>query len=149
MFGVEPICRCLGIAPSTYYAVKAREREPSARARRDAQLLPEIRRVHDRTEGVYGAEKVWWQLNREGIEVARCTVRRLMRHDGRQGVVRGKKRRTTIPGGRAERPADLVDRDFSAEAPNRLWVADFERHEVLCDRAEMKGLRWCAVAAAC
>jgi putative transposase len=88
-------------------------------------LLAEIRRVHDRTGRVYGAEKVWWQLRREGIAVARCTIERLMRADGRQGVVRGKARRTTIADRRAQRPADLVDRDFSAEAPNRLWVADF------------------------
>jgi putative transposase len=88
-------------------------------------LLAEIRRVHDRTGRVYGAEKVWWQLRREGIAVARCTIERLMRADGRQGVVRGKARRTAIADRRAQRAADLVDRDFSAEAPNRLWVADF------------------------
>ena len=125
VFGVEPICNVLQIAPSTYYEVKRRQREPSARAGRDAQLLVEIRRVHERTGGVYGAEKVWWQLQREGVVVARCTVRRLMRMHGLQGVVRGKKRRTTIPGDRAQRPADLVDRDFTASEPNRLWVADF------------------------
>ena len=125
MFGVEPICEVLQFAPSTYYEVKRRQREPSARARRDAELLGEIRRVHAMTGGVYGAEKVWWQLQRDGVQVARCTVRRLMREHGLQGVVRGKKRRTTIPGDRAERPADLVERDFSADAPNRLWVADF------------------------
>jgi putative transposase len=123
--GVEPICRSLGIAPSTYYAVKKRQANPSARARRDAELLVEVRRVHDRAAGVYGADKVWWQLRREGITVARCTIERLMRSDGRQGVVRAKKRRTTIAEQRADRPADLVDRDFTATAPNRLWVADF------------------------
>jgi putative transposase len=115
----------LGIAPSTYYAVKKREREPSARAKRDTELLVEIQRVHDRSRGLYGARKVWLQLRREGILAARCTVERLMRENGLEGVRRGRKRRTTIPDRRAERPLDLVDRDFSADAPNRLWVADF------------------------
>jgi putative transposase len=115
----------LGIAPSTYYAVKKREREPSARAKRDTELLVEIQRVHDRSRGLYGARKVWLQLRREGILAARCTVERLMRQNGLEGVRRGRKRRTTIPDRRAERPLDLVDRDFSADAPNRLWVADF------------------------
>ena len=124
-FGVEPICHALAFAPSTYYAVKARQAKPPARALRDAELLVEIRRVHEATKRLYGAEKVWWQLRREGIEVARCTVERLMRKDGRQGVVRGKRRFTTVADERAQRPADLVDRDFSAVAPNRLWVADF------------------------
>ncbi len=125
VFGVEPICRHLQVAPSTYYAVKARQRSPSQRALRDAELLVEIRRVHARTKGIYGARKVWRQLHREGIIAARCTVERLMRAEGLEGVVRGKKRRTTIPGGQAERPADLVDRNFTAAEPNRLWVADF------------------------
>jgi putative transposase len=123
--GVEPICRVLGVAPSTYYAVKAREREPSERALRDAGLLGEIRRVYEANYGVYGARKVWWQLQREGIDIARCTVERLMAKDGLQGAIRGKKRRTTIPDGQADRAPDLVDRDFSAQAPNRLWVSDF------------------------
>ena len=123
--GVEPACRVLGVAPSTYYAVKARERDPCARARRDEQLLVEIRRVHEQNFGVYGVRKVWWQLRREGIEVARCTVERLMRKDGLAGAIRGKKRRTTIPAGQADRARDLVDRDFKALAPNRLWVSDF------------------------
>jgi putative transposase len=125
VFGVEPICRSLGIAPSTYYAVRARHRMPSARARRDAELLGEIRRVHTDSRGLYGTRKVWWQLQREGIPAARCTVERLMRRAGLQGVVRGKRRRTTIVDQAAERPIDLVERDFTAEAPNRLWVADF------------------------
>lgn len=123
--GVEPVCRTLGIASSTYYAVKAREREPSERALRDAGLLAEIRRVYEVNYRVYGARKVWWQLRRDGIDVARCTVERLMAKDGLQGAVRGKKHPTTIPDGQAERAPDLVDRDFSAQAPNRLWVADF------------------------
>jgi putative transposase len=122
-FGVEPICRVLQFAPSTYYAAKARQ--PSARALHDAELRVEIRRVYDENLQVYGARKVHRQLAREGIGVARCTVERLMRELGIAGVVRGKPRRTTI---RAEetagRPEDLVDRDFTAPAPNVLWVAD-------------------------
>jgi putative transposase len=124
-FGVEPICRSLGIAPSTYYAVRARQAAPSARAQRDRELLEHIRRVHGESRGLYGARKVWWQLRREGVPVARCTVERLMRQADLEGVVRGKRRRTTIVDEAAERPVDLVERDFSAEAPNRLWVADF------------------------
>jgi len=124
-FGVEPICRVLGVAPSTYYAVKARQRDPSPRAVRDQVLLVEIRRVYEANYRVYGARKVWWQLQRDGIDVARCTVERLMAKDGLQGAVRGKKRRTTIPGGQAGRAPDLVERDFNASEPNRLWVSDF------------------------
>jgi putative transposase len=124
-FGVEPICRALAIAPSTYYAVKQRQRDPSARAQRDAELLVEIRRVYEQSKGLYGARKVWWQLRLDGVAAARCTVERLMRQAGLEGVRRGRKRRTTIPDDQASRPTDLVDRDFSADAPNRLWVADF------------------------
>jgi putative transposase len=128
-FGVEPICRVLTehgcqIAPRTYYA--ARRRPLSARSQRDAQLLVEIRRVHTASRGgLYGARKVHAQLTREGISVARCTVERLMRNAGLQGVRRGKSVRTTIPDAAAERPADLVNRKFRAVAPNRLWVVDF------------------------
>jgi putative transposase len=125
VFGVEPICRVLQIAPSTYYAVRRRWRAPSSRALRDADLLGEIRRVHDAGGSLYGVRKVWWQLRRDGIFAARCTVERLMREHGLGGVVRGKKRFTTTADKRAARPADLVDRDFTAPAPNRLWVADF------------------------
>ena len=121
-FGVEPICKVLEIAPSSYYAAKARP--PSARAVRDAQLKVEIRRVYDDNFGVYGAEKLWRQLYREGIVVGRDRVARLMRTLGIRGVVRGSKRRTTIPDQADQRPADLVRRDFTAPAPNRLWVAD-------------------------
>jgi putative transposase len=121
-FGVEPICRLLPIAPSTYYARK--QRPPSARAVRDARLKAEIRRVYDDNFGVYGARKVWRQLHREGIPVARCTVERLMGELGLRGAVRGKTHRTTTPDAAAPRPADLVDRDFAAQRPNRLWVAD-------------------------
>jgi putative transposase len=121
-FGVEPICRVLPIAPSTYHA--ARRRPPSARRRRDTELKAEIRRVHAEHFGVYGARKIWRQLHREGIAVARCTVERLMGELGLQGVRRGKPRRTTTPDAAAPRPADLVERDFSAQRPNQLWVAD-------------------------
>ena len=124
-FGVEPICRTLGVAPSTYYAVKARERDPSERALSDERMLVEIRRVHEASKGLYGARKVWWQLEREGIKVARCTVERLMAKHGLKGAIRGKRWRTTIGDGQAQRAPDLVDRDFTASAPNRLWVADF------------------------
>ena len=125
--GVEPICAELPIAPSVYYEHKRREREPercSARSRRDAALCTEIRRVWESNFGVYGARKVWRQLQREGIEVARCTVERLMRLEGLKGVVRGETKRTTIPDDSAARPADLVDRIFEADGPNRLWLAD-------------------------
>jgi putative transposase len=121
-FGVEPICQVLPIAPSTYYA--ARCRLLSAHRRRDEELKAKIRRVHAEHFGVYGARKVWRQLHREGIAVARCTVERLMRELGLEGVRRGKGRRTTTPDAAAARPADLVERDFSAARPNQLWVAD-------------------------
>src|SRR5215211_5746668 len=121
-YGVEPICRVLPIAPSTYYQHTKGPR--SARAVRDAQLKVEIRRVHGEHFGVYGARKVWRQLHREGIVVARCTVERLMRELGLEGVRRGKPRRTTTPDTTTARPADLVERDFSASRPNQLWVAD-------------------------
>jgi putative transposase len=122
-FGVEPICRVLQLAPSTYWSAK--RRPLCARARRDQSLKTEIVRVHQENFGVYGAPKLWAQLNREGIRVARCTVERLMRDLGIQGAVRGNPKRTTIPAeDPAVRPADLVDRQFVATAPNRLWVAD-------------------------
>ncbi len=125
--GVEPICSVLPIAPSTYYEHKARQADPGRlpeRAKRDAFLRPEIRRVWDDNFQVYGARKVWRQLNREEIEVARCTVERLMRWMGLQGAVRGKKCKTTIPDEESPRPADLVNREFTASRPNQLWVAD-------------------------
>ena len=126
-YGVEPICDELPIAPSVYYEHKRREREPerrSARSRRDSGLRVQIRRVWESNFGVYGARKVWRQLNREGAAVARCTVERLMRLEGLKGVVRGETKRTTIPDDSAARPADLVDRSFEAAGPDRLWVAD-------------------------
>lgn len=127
--GVESICRQLPIAPSTYYEMKARQADPSrlpARTKRDRALLPEVRRVYDENFGVYGARKVWKQLHREQQAVARCTVERLMGRLGLCGAVRGgKKYRTTIPDTSTARPADLVNRQFQAEHPNQLWVADF------------------------
>ncbi len=126
-FGVEPICAVLPIAPSTYYESKARQRRPERRpprAVRDERLKPEIRRVWEENYRVCGAHKVWKQLNREGIQVARCTVVRLMREMGLRGVVRGKKVKTTIPAEIGARPADRVNRDFTVSEPNRLWVAD-------------------------
>jgi putative transposase len=121
-FGVEPICRALQVAPSVYYTHK--RRPPSARAVRDTQLKVEIMRVYKDNFEVYGAEKIWRQLAREGIAVGRDHVARLMRALGIRGVVRGKPQRTTTPAEPDQRPADLVERDFTAPAPNRLWVAD-------------------------
>ena len=128
VFGVEPICRVLtghgvAIAPSTYYA--ARARPPSARAVRDAQLRAEITRVWKDNREVCGADKVWLELSRQGIGAARCTTERLMRDLGLQGVRRGRKVRTTTPGQDRHRAGDLLNRDFSAPAPNRRWVAGF------------------------
>jgi putative transposase len=126
-YGVESICRVLPIAPSNYYENRAREAYPSrspARAGRDVLLMHEVNRVWQENRRVCGARKVWRQLNREGIEVARCTVERLMRQMGLRGVVRGKRIRTTVPDDLAERPMDLVQRDFAATRPNQLCVAD-------------------------
>ena len=126
-YGVEPICRILPIAPSTYYECKARAVNPelrSRRSRRDANLRIEIQRVRRENYNVYGARKIWRQLKREGYEVAKCTIERLMRAMGLQGVVRGRRFKTTIPDEMASRPADLVDRKFVADRPNQLWVAD-------------------------
>jgi putative transposase len=122
-FGVEPICRVLEVAPSSYYA--AISRLPSERERRDEELKPQIARVHEENYGVYGVRKLWRQLCREGYSVGRDQVRRLMAELGLKGVVRGKRRRTTIPDKSAPRPQDLVERNFAAPGPNRLWVCDF------------------------
>ena len=121
-WGVEPICRVLSVAPSTYYA--AISRPLSARRQRDELLKTEISRVHRDHFGVYGIKKVWHQLNRERISVGRDRVARLMDELDLEGVVRGKRKRTTFPDEISQRPADLVQRNFSAAAPNRLWVAD-------------------------
>ncbi len=126
-YGVESICSVLPIAPSTFYEREARRRDPDrlpARVKRDTELRVEIDRVWHENRQVYGAKKVWKQLNREGFGVARCTVARLMRDMGLQGVVRGKKFKTTIPDEAVLRPPDLVERDFSATRPNALWVGD-------------------------
>jgi putative transposase len=126
-YGVEPICRVVPIASSTYYEYAARRGNPDrqpARAQRDARLRDDIARVWREHFQVYGVRKVWRQLTREGVAVARCTVARLMRQLGLAGAVRGRKRKTTIPDEAAARPMDLVRRDFTAAAPNRLWVSD-------------------------
>jgi putative transposase len=127
-YGVEPICKVLRIAPSTYHAHAAVRADPakgSARSRRDGELRAEIRRVHEANFGVYGVRKVWRQLRREGIPAARCTVARLMRQIGLQGVVRGRSTRTTMPDKATPCPADKVNRRFQAPRPNQLWVSDF------------------------
>jgi Transposase and inactivated derivatives len=121
------MCKMLPIAPSTCYEHRARQSDPEllprlCQARR--LPMPEIQRVWDANFQVYGAREVWRQLSRDKIEVARCTVERLMREMGIQGVVRGKKNKTTTPDEGADRPADLVKRDFTARRPNQLWVAD-------------------------
>jgi putative transposase len=132
-WGVEPICRVLQVAPSSYYA--AVTRLPSARQQRDAVLKVAIRRVWDEQRQVYGADKVWAQLTREGTRVARCTVERLMRELGLRGVVRGQRRiRTTLGDPARDQPADLVARQFRAAAPNRLWVADLTYVKMLSRR---------------
>jgi transposase InsO family protein len=127
-YGVEPICRALPIAPSTYHAHLARRTDPSrvsARERRDAVLREHIRRVWEENFRVYGVRKVWRQLGRDGISVARCTVARLMHRMGLEGVVRGKAAKTTIRDRATPCPADRVNRRFQTPRPNALWVSDF------------------------
>ena len=127
-YGVEPICKVLPIAPSTYHEHAARRADPSRlppRAQRDAGLQVEIKRVFDENLGVYGVRKVWRQLRREGVAVARCTVARLMRAMGLAGVIRGKPVRTTVSDKAAPCPLDHVNRQFRVPAPNTLWVSDF------------------------
>jgi transposase InsO family protein len=127
-YGVEPICRVLPIAPSTYHEHAARRRDPariSERGKRDEALKTEVQRVFDENFSVYGVRKVWRQLRREKVDVARCTVERLMRKMGLQGVIRGRSIRTTISDKAAPCPLDHVNRQFHAAAPNRLWVSDF------------------------
>ena len=126
-YGVEPICSRLPIAPSTFYDHKDKRNHPqrrSSRAKRDDALCSEVKRVWEENFQVYGAHKVWKQLNREDIEVARCTVERLMKRLGLEGARRGKGCKTTIADTGADRPADLVQRQFVADRPNQLWVAD-------------------------
>ncbi|WP_155836879.1 IS3 family transposase [Paraburkholderia mimosarum] len=127
-FGVEPICKVLRIAPSGYRRHAAQLRDParrSVRAIRDERLRPEIERVWRANMQAYGADKVWKQMNRERIAVARCTVERLMKQLGLRGVMRGKRVRTTVPDAMAPRPLDRVNRQFKAARPNQLWVSDF------------------------
>jgi len=155
VFGVEPICTTLTsadvpIAPSTFYA--ARTRPPSARAVRDEDLKPVIARVHRENYGVYGIRKMHAQLNREEVlagfqPIARCTTQRLMKALGLRGISRAKGPRTTVPGTTPDTRQDLVGRPFTADRPDRLWVADIERHEALLNRAVVKGHRLRLVAA--
>ena len=128
VYGVEPICKVLPIAPSTYHERQAQRRDPSrlsARARRDLELKPQIARVFAENFAVYGVRKVWRQMRREQISLARCTVERLMRQMGLRGVIRGKPVRTTISDKAAPCPRDHVNRQFHAPAPDRLWLSDF------------------------
>jgi transposase InsO family protein len=127
-FGVEPMCRVLQIAPSTWYEHARREADPGRmprRAKRDGELSVHIRRVFEDNFGVYGVRKVWRQLRREDVDVARCTVARLMKAMGLQGVVRGKRMKTTINDKATPCPLDKVNRQFAADRPNKLWVSDF------------------------
>ncbi len=149
-WGVEPICRVLSehgtpIAPSTFYDARTKR---SDRAVRDEELKAEISRIWDANYGVYGARKIWLALNREGIGVARCTVERLMRDLGLEGVRRGRRHRTTIADPGAARPSDLVQRRFTPARPDAVWVADFERHEAPWIRVEVRDLHRRVVAAA-
>ena len=126
--GVESICRIIAIAPSTYYAHVKRRAHPETappRVREDGALKPEIQRIYDDNFGVYGARKVWRQLKREGFDAPRCKVERLMKAMGLQGVIRGKRVRTTVPDKAAPCPLDHVNREFHAAKPNALWVSDF------------------------
>ena len=126
--GVEPICRVLPIAPATFYDSLAKRHDPSRlseRAKRNKELKPEIERVFEENLSVYGVRKVWHQMRREGVDVARCTVARLMKDLSLEGVVRGKKPKTTIPDKALPCPLDKVNRQFHAPAPNVLWVSDF------------------------
>ena len=127
-YGVEPICKVLQFAPSAYRRHAARQRDPaliSKRAQRDAELIPQVRRVWNANMQVYGADKVWKQMNREGIRVARCTAERLMGKMELRGATRGKGMRTTVPDANAPCPLDRVNRHFKADRPNQFWVSDF------------------------
>jgi putative transposase len=145
-FGVEPICRVLEVSASAYY--QRRKGEPSARRVEDERLLAEIRKTHKRNYEAYGYRRTWKALLRTGETVGRDRVRRLTRVAGIQGAKRrGKPWRTTRPDPETHRRPDLVERDFSASAPNQLWVADIERHEAPSNRAVVKGHRGQLVAA--
>lgn len=145
-FGVEPICETLGVSASAYYHRKTAV--PSRRAVADERVLARIREMHRANYEAYGYRRMWKALHREGEPVARCTVQRLMAEHGIVGAKRrGKPWRTTTPDPDGRRRPDLVQRDFSAQGPDELWVADFERHEALRERVEVKDLRGPPVAA--
>jgi putative transposase len=143
--GVEPICRELEVSASAYRA--RRSKPPSERALRDAFLLAQIRRVHTESQGIYGQLKVWDEFNETGVRVARCTIERLMHSYGIAGIGPARTAKTTLPGSAPVAAPDLVRRNFTATAPNQLWLADIERHEALSNRAVMKGHRLWPVAA--
>lgn len=145
-FGVEPICRTLDVSASAYHQRAGGER--SRRVVQDEWLVEQIRRVHAANYSCYGYRRTWKALKREGIHVGRDRIKRLMRREGIQGAKRrAKPWRTTIGDPAAVRPPDLVDRDFTATGPDQLWLADFERHEALRDRVEVRFLRGPPVAA--
>jgi putative transposase len=147
-FGVEFICRHLQVAPSTYYAARRREAEPSARAKRDAVLMPILLALWVANRKVYGAHKLWKAARRAGHEIGRDQVGRLMRELEIRGVSRLRKKVfTTRQDPDAWRAPDLVNRDFTADRPDALWVTDLERHEALSNRAVVKGHRLLLVAA--
>jgi hypothetical protein len=144
VYDVESICRILPIAPSTYYhrlACLADPSKASERHQRDAVLRPEIKRVWDENYQVYGVRKAWHQLKREGFELARCTVERLMKQIGIRGAVRGKVVKTTVPDTSAPCPRDKVNRVFRAPAPNLLWVSDFTYVSTWQGFVSFRGLR--------
>jgi putative transposase len=143
--GVEPICRDLQVAPSTYYAAK--KRPPSARSMRDAVMIPVLLAIWQANYSVYGAHKLWKAAGRAGHDIGRDQVARLMRQAGIRGVKRGRRVITTRRDDGAARAPDLVKRNFTAERPNALWVTDLERHEALLNPAVMKGHRLRLVAA--
>jgi putative transposase len=127
-YGVEPICKVLPIAPSSYFVHAGRQKDPAIappRVRRDGELCQQIQRIYEENFSVYGARKIWRQLQREGLKVARCTVERLMQAMGLKGAIRGKPIKTTISDKKNPCPLDKVNRQFTAPAPNRLWVSDF------------------------
>lgn len=143
-YGVEPICRVLPIAPSTFHEHLAVARDPdraSDRAKRDQVLRHEVQRVRDQNFKVYGVRKVWHQMRREGFDVARCTVERLMRQLGIQGITRGKPQKTTRPDKALPCPRDKVNRQFRAPAPNTLWVSDFTHVSTWQGFVPFRGLR--------
>jgi putative transposase len=145
-FGVEPICSVVGVSASAFYERASGRR--SHRSIEDEQLLQRIREVHEANYCAYGYRRTWKALLRAGEDVGRDRVKRLMRQHGIQGAKRrGKPWRTTRSDPKAARPADLVQREFAAERPDQMWFADFERHEVLCDRVEVRDLRGLPVAA--